>query len=345
MMNNKILVTEFGGPEVLKLVTEPLPEPLAGQVRVKVLAAGTGFTDTIIREGQYVDNKEKPPFVPGYDWYGVVDKVASDVTQFKAGDHVADLSVIGGYCEYLCVNADNIIPAPEGLDPAEAVAMVLSYGTAYQMLTREVSLKSGDTALIHAAGGAVGSAMCELAKLLNIHLIGTASKPKHKLLEQFQCQPIDYKTEDFEERTMALTQGEGVNAVFDTIGGANWSRSYRCLKKGGKLVGFGAYQLTSGEEKLPSLLWGFTKLLLLWKCLPNGKHSSFYNIQTRRAKKPDEFNQDMGQLFEWLKQGKLKPVIAERRPLSDAMTIHKQLDNAEITGKTVILPTLEHEQE
>lgn len=340
MQNQKIIITEFGGPEVLTLVNEALPEPDKGEIRVKVLAAGTGFTDTVIREGQYVDNKEKPPFVPGYDWFGIVDKIAPDVTDYKVGDYVADLSVIGGYCQYLCVAADKVIPAPAGLDPAEAVAMVLSYGTAYQMLSREVNLKPGDTALIHAAGGAVGSAICELAQLLQVKLIGTASKPKHSLLAHFNCAAIDYKNEDFVERTLALTDGKGVDAVFDTIGGANWSRSYRCLKRGGKLIGFGAYQLTSGEEKLPSLLWGFFKLLVLWKCLPNGKDSGFYNIQTRRAKKPKEFNADMAQLFEWLKQGKLKPSIAERRPLKDAIAVHKQLDNGEIMGKTVLLPTL-----
>ena len=340
MKNTKILVTEFGGPDVLSLVEEALPEPKAGEIRVKVLAAGTGFTDTVIREGQYVDNKEKPPFVPGYDWYGVVDKVGDDVSRFKEGDSVADLSVIGGYCQYLCVDAEKVIPAPSGLDPAEAVAMVLSYGTAYQMLSRECQLKKGDTALMHAAGGAVGSAMCELAVLLGIHLIGTASKAKHPLLARFNCEAIDYRNEDFVSRTLALTNNEGVDAVFDTIGGRNWARSYRCLKRGGKLIGFGAYQLTSGEEKLPSLLWGFFKLLVLWKCLPNGKDSGFYNIQTRRAKKPEEFNQDMAQLFAWLEAGKLKPAIAERRPLKDAIEVHKQIDKGEITGKTVLIPTL-----
>jgi len=338
MSYQKIIVTEFGGPEVLQLVEEDsLPEPAANEIRVKVLAAGTGFTDTIVREGQYVDNKEKPPFIPGYDWFGIVDKAGSNVSRHKVGDYVADLSVIGGYTQYLTVDADQVIPAPEGLDPAEAVAMILSYGTAYQMLSRECDLQPGDTALIHAAGGAVGSAMCELGRLLGIKMIGTASKGKHGLLENFNCQPIDYKSEDFVERTMALTQNKGVKVVFDTLGGRNWSRSYRCLQRGGKLIGFGAYQLTSGEEKLPSVLLGFFKLLLGWKLLPDGKHTSFYSIQHRRNKKPDQFNTDMAQLFSWLKAGQLKPVIAERRPLSDAAEVHKQIDNAQITGKTVLI--------
>lgn len=338
MAYQKIIVSEFGGPEVLQLKQElQLPEPKANEIRVKVLSAGTGFTDTIIREGQYVDNKAKPPFVPGYDWYGVVDKIGHNVSRFKVGDSVADLSMIGGYTQYLTVDEQQAIPAPEGLDPAEAVAMILSYGTAYQMIKRVCPIPAGSTALIHAAGGAVGSAMCELGQLLGIKMIGTASAGKHSLLKQFNCQPIDYRNEDFVSRVDQLTDGQGVDVVFDTIGGKNWGRSYQCLKKGGTLIGFGAYQLTSGEEKLPSLLWGFFKLLAGWKLIPDGKSSCFFNIQQRRISHPEEFKADMAELFGWLKEGKLKPVIADRRPLRDAADVHRQIDNAEIIGKTVLI--------
>ncbi len=338
MSYKKIIVSEFGGPDVLKVVEESeLPQPKQGQIRVKVLTAGTGFTDTIIREGQYVDNKQKPPFTPGYDWFGMVDALGEGVTKYRVGDYVADLCMIGGYTQYLTVDADAVIPAPTGLDPAEAVAMILSYGTAYQLLTRCHPLPPGSTVLVHAAGGAVGSAVCELAKLLGINLIGTASKSKHHLLDQFDCQAIDYKTEDFVESVHTLTQGKGVDAVLDTMGGAYFARSYRCLKRGGKLVGFGAYQLTSGEEKLPSLLWGFFKLFVAWKLIPDGKKTDFYHIEHRRAKHPEEFNEDMQQLFTWLKAGKLKPVIAERRPLEEASAVHQQIDNASILGKTVLV--------
>ncbi len=339
MTYQKVIVSKFGGPEVLQLVEEQeLPEPKAKEIRVKVLAAGTGFTDTIIREGQYVDNKEKPPFVIGYDWFGMVDKVGDDASEYQVGDFVADLSMIGGYTQYLTVPEEQVIPAPQGLDPAEAVAMILSYGTAYQMLKRVCPIPEGSTCLIHAAGGAVGSAMCELGSLLNINMIGTASKSKHDLLNKLNCQAIDYKNEDFVLKVSEITHGKGVDVVFDTIGGKSWSRSYRCLKKGGTLIGFGAYQLTSGEEKLPSLLLGFFKLLVGWKLIPDGKKSCFFNIQKRRETHPTEFNEDMAQLFSWLKSGTLKPTIADRRPLVDAAEVHGQIDRAEIVGKTVLIP-------
>ncbi|ROS00130.1 NADPH:quinone reductase-like Zn-dependent oxidoreductase [Sinobacterium caligoides] len=338
MPYEKVVVTAFGGPEVLQLKRElQLPEPTEHELRIKVLAAGTGFTDTIIREGQYVDNKAKPPFVIGYDWFGVVDKVGSKVTQFQVGDHVADLCMIGGYTQYLTVEASRVIAAPDDLDPAEAVAMILSYGTAYQMLKRVSPLPSGSTALVHAAGGAVGSALCELGRLMGIKVIGTASKAKHPLLAKFGAKPIDYRSEDFVERVQQLTDKQGVEIVFDTIGGKSWGRSYQCLKRGGTLIGFGAYQLTTGEEKLPSLLWGFFKLLAGWKLLPDGKKSCFFNIQKRRESHQEEFKEDIGELFEWLRQGKLQPVIAERRPLAEAAEVHRQIDNAEIIGKTVLI--------
>ncbi len=330
-------VLEFGSPENLRVIEETvLPEPKTGQIRVKVLTAGTGFTDTIIRQGQYVDVKDKPPFTLGYDWFGVVDKLGEGVSDLKLGDFVADMPVIGGYTQYLCVDASRVVPCPAGLNPAEAVCMILSYTTAYQMLTRECTLHKGDKILVHAAGGAVGTAMLELARIMGLTVYGTASKGKHALVRSLGGIPIDYRQEDFVARTLALSGG-GVQAVFDTIGGKNFSRSYQCLAKGGKLVGFGALQLTTGEEKVPSLLWGFFKLLVLWKLIPDGKKTSFYNIHHRRDKLPDEFKADVTTLMLWLQQGKLKPVIANKVLLEQAVDVHRQIDNAEIAGKVVLM--------
>lgn len=336
MSYRHVIVAEFGGAEQLKVVEEArLPEPMANQVRVKVLAAGTGFTDTIIREGQYVDVKDKPPFTLGYDWFGVVDKVGSVVTGFKEGQYVADMPVIGGYTEYLCVDAEQLVPAPDGLDPAEAVCMMLSYTTAYQMLTRIRDLKPGSKCLVHAAGGAVGTALLELGGAMGLDMYGSASQAKKNVVERFGATHIDYRNDDFVERSLALT-GTGMDVVFDTIGGKNWTRSYQTLAKGGVLIAFGALQVTSGEEKIPSLLWGFAKLLGLWKLLPDGKDSVFYNVHTRRGKLPDEFKQDVQSLFKLLQAGKLQPAIAARLPIEQAAEAHRRIDKAEVLGKIVL---------
>jgi len=301
------------------------------------LSAGTGFTDTIIRQGQYPGVKTKPPFVPGYDWFGVVDALGEGVTDFQVGQYVADMPVIGGYTEYLCVATDRLVPAPDGLDPAEAVAMILSYTTAYQMLTRLKELQPGMSCLVHAAGGAVGTALLELGRHMGLRMFGTASAAKHPVVTGFGATPIDYRSEDFVAFIQRETGGEGVDIAFDTIGGANWARSYRCLKRGGLLVGFGALQVTTGEESVPSLLWGFVRLLGLWKLRPDGRSSTFYNIQTRREKLPDEFGEDVQSLFGLLAQGKLHPAIAGTAGLEDIPAVHRRIDNAEIAGKVVIL--------
>ena len=332
-----IQLSAFGGPDKLQLVAEnSLPEPGPGQVRVKVLTAGTGFTDTIIRQGQYPGVKQKPPFTPGYDWFGVIDAVGSGVNTLQVGDCVADMPVIGGYAQYLLADAARVVPCPTGLDPAQAVCMILSYTTAYQMLTRECSLQRGDSILVHAAGGAVGTALLELAREMGLTAYGTASAGKHELVRSFGATPIDYRSTDFEAQITRLTGGAGVQAVFDTIGGRNWSRSYRCLAKGGKLVGFGALQVTTGEESVPGLLWGFAKLLGLWRCLPDGRQTSFYNIQTRREKHPQEFREDVITLMQWLKEGRLRPAVAELRPLAEAPAVHRLIDAGAVAGKIVL---------
>ena len=166
-------------------------------------------------------------------WFGVVEALGEGVTAFAPGDFVADMPVIGGYTQYLCVDSTQLIPAPAGLDPAAAVCMILSYTTAYQMLTRECSLQRGDSILVHAAGGAVGTAMLELGREMGLKVYGTASSGKHDLVRHFGATPIDYREEDFVQRIERETAGRGVDAVFDTIGAANWARSYRCLARGG----------------------------------------------------------------------------------------------------------------
>lgn len=337
MSFKQVLLKDFGGPEQLIVETvAELPSPGPGEVRVKVLTAGTGFTDTIIRQGQYTGVKEKPPFVPGYDWFGVVDELGPGVSNFRVGDYVADMPVIGGYTQYLCVAEEQLVPAPEGLDPAKAVAMILSYTTAYQMLTRIRELPPGSSCLVHAAGGAVGTALLELGREMGLTMYGTASQGKHDLVRRYGATPIDYRSEDFVERIRKETNGDGVDAVFDTIGGRNWSRSYRCVKRGGILIAFGALQITTGEESVPSILLGFFKLMAGWRLLPDGRKSTFYNIQTRREKQPQDFKDDVNTLFQMLQAGKLEPAIAQVVPLEQVVEVHRRIDAAEIAGKVVL---------
>jgi NADPH2:quinone reductase len=167
MSYKRVIITGFGGPEVLKIIEEPkLPEPKPDEVRIKVLATSAAFTDVMIRKGKYPDVKDKPPFSPGYDVVGVVDKVGDSATRFKVGQRVADLTVIGAYSEYLCLPESRLTLVPDSLDPAEAVSLILSYVTAYQMLHRVAKVKGSQRILVHGAGGAVGTAMLQCMERL-----------------------------------------------------------------------------------------------------------------------------------------------------------------------------------
>src|SRR5271169_1209259 len=222
-----IRISRFGGPDVLELAEQPtLPEPGPGEVRIKVLAAGTGFTDTFIRRGRYPDFKGPLPFTPGYDLVGVVETTGPGVTAPREGQVVADLCVTGGYAQYAIRPARFLVPVPPGVDPAEAVCLPLAYLTAWQMLPRCRHLAQGATILVVGASGTVGTALLDLARHLGLVAIGTASAANLAVIERFGARAVDYRAGDFVAAVRRLTAGRvggpGVDAVFDAIGGAHF---------------------------------------------------------------------------------------------------------------------------
>src|ERR1700688_4876133 len=177
-------ISRFGGPEVLQMTEEPtIPEPGSGEVRIRVLAAGTGFTDTMIRRGRYPDFKGPLPFTPGYEIVGVVEKVAPGVTAPTEGEMVADLCVVGGYAQYAIRPARFLVPVPDGIDAAAAVCIPLAYLTAFQMLTRYCRLSPGETILVIGASGTVGTALLDLARHFGLKAIGTCSATNMAMVE------------------------------------------------------------------------------------------------------------------------------------------------------------------
>ena len=333
MSYKRIVITKFGPPKVLKAIEETqLPEPNCGEVRVKVLVTSATFTDVMIRKGQYPDVKEKPPFSPGYDMVGVVDKVGEAANRFKVGQRVADLMVIGAYSEYVCLPESRLTLVPDDLDPAEEVSLILSYVTAYQMLHRVAKIKRGQRILIHGAGGAVGTAMIQLGNLLDLEIYGTASKSKHELVASLGATPIDYKTQDFVERIDTLTS-DGVDASFDPIGGDNLKRSFSVLRRHGMLVSYGFYNAVIGKGG--SIPLDFLRLKL-WNILPNGRSTTFYSITALRQKHPTWFSEDLTKLLDLLAQGKIEPIIFKRMPLSEARQAHELIEDAKVQGKIVL---------
>jgi NADPH:quinone reductase-like Zn-dependent oxidoreductase len=330
--NARVVITGLGGPEVLQWVEEDMPKPGAGEVRVKILAAGVAFADVLMRHGLYPD-APKFPFAPGYDIVGEVDALGDGIIQLTIGQRVAALIMTGGYSRYTVVPANRLVPVPDALDPAEAVSLVLNYMTAYEMLHRVAKLREGQRILIHAAAGGVGTAGLQLGKLAGLAMFGTASKPKHELVVSLGATPIDYRSESFVERLRQLAPG-GVDAVLDPIGGKNWWASYGCLRKGGALVCYGA-QAALSQGKLAAG-FGFATLGLM-KILPDGKRASWFNVKTFSDASSDVFREDLARLFELLSQKKIHPVIAARFPLREAARANEMLEKAQVSGKLVLL--------
>jgi NADPH:quinone reductase-like Zn-dependent oxidoreductase len=332
LKNARVVITALGGPQVLKYVEEELPAPQADQVRVKILAAGVAFADVLMRHGLY-PGTPKFPFAPGYDIVGEVDALGSGVTQFTIGQRVAALSMIGGYSRFTLLPAPRLVRVPDGLDPVEAVSLVLNYVTAYQMLHRVAKLREGQRVLIHAAAGGVGTAALQLGKIAGLEMFGTASKAKHDLVASLGAIPIDYRSEDFSERVRRLAPN-GVDAVLDPIGGKNWWASYNCLRRGGSLVCYGS-QAALSEGKLSAGL-GFAMLGLM-KILPDGKRASWYNVKSLSDTSPENFGEDLMKLFALLAQKRIHPVIAARFPLREAALAHALLEKGQVSGKLVLL--------
>lgn len=334
MPYRKAVIPSFGGPDVLEIrEVEALPEPGPGQVRVKTLAAGVAFTDIMIRKGQYPDIKEDPPFTPGYDMVGAVDKLGPEVPGFQVGERVAALTVIGAQAEYLCLDADHLVPVPSGLDPAAAVSLVLSYTTAYQMLTRKADLQAGDRILVHGAGGAVGTALVQLGRYSGFEVYGTGSGAKQELITSLGASSINYQSEDFVS-VIGELDPPGVDAVFDHLGGAHLKRSYAALRKGGELVAYGFYNATLGRGG--SVVQDFARLAL-WNLLPNGKSASFYSIGSWRKSHPGWFVEDLEDLFGLCLNGEIRPEIWKTISLDQLPDAHRWIENAEAKGKIVVI--------
>ena len=343
MRYKRVVVTQYGSPEVITTFEEDTPTPRAGEVRVKVLAAGVGLPDVLAREGVHPETPHVP-YTPGWDLVGTIDQLGEGVTGFELRQTVAAMPIHGCYAQYLCLASRKLIPVPVGLDPAEAVALVLNYITAYQMLHRSVKARAGQRMLIHGASGGVGSAMLQLAKLAGVEMYGTCSAQGAAVVRELGGIPIDYKNADFVNEVHRLT-GDGVEAVFDGIGGDNLWRSRDALRAGGRVVIYGFQSKMQGRRmatqrkgrhpfrESAELGWYLARNWFK----PGRKRMVPYSIQWLMRLKPAWFRQDLLTLLNLLKQGKIKPVIAQRLPLDEARHAHEMLGEGGVLGKIVLL--------
>jgi len=327
MKYKSVIVTRRGPPEVLKIIENDLRAPRAGEARIKVLAVPVCLPDVQARYGQS-PFKLKLPFTPGYAIIGIVDEIGVDVTHVAVGDRVAALTAYGGYAEYIYWNAALLIPVPATLDPAEAVTLILNYIVAYQTLHRSAKVKAGDKVLIIGASGGIGTAFLQLGQLAQLKMYGLASPSKHHILIEYGATPIDYHTQDFVE-VIRQAEPDGLDAVFDGMGGDYFKRGYSVLRRGGTLVGYGNPLSISRTLK-------HLGQVVLFNLLPNGKSARYYGTGASRLNRRP-FLEDWATLFNLLEEGKIKPIIAAKFPILEAAQANELLESGRVIGNVILL--------
>lgn len=321
-----IRVHQAGGPEVLTLDELPTPAPGAGEVLIKVAAAGINYADLMQRQGVY-PLPGGLPATPGFEVAGSVAALGEGVSGPAVGTRVvAGLGNGGGYAEYAVAPAITVFPIPDTLAYAEATALFVQGLTAYGLLRYAGRLEAGETVLVHTAAGGVGSLAVQLARLLGAgRVIGTASAPeKLALIRQLGADAaINYGAPDWAEQVLAATQGQGAHIILDAVGGAIGARSLDLLGQGGRLVVYGA---ASGE---PTML---AAQQLSFK----GQAVIGYAMGTNTP--PEQLAAGMRALLGFVAEGQLHLTVGHTFPLAEAAAAHQAMGARRTTGKVVLLP-------
>jgi len=257
----QIWIKKHGDPDVLQIQESPEPTPRIGEVRIRVETIGITYVDLLARMGNYRD-APAPPFVPGFEVAGVIDQIGQGVPNLREGDTVFAYTHLGGYSDVICVPYKQVFKRLKWMPPADAVALIVHYLTAYMMLVVMGSVRPEDKVLIHGVGGGVGGAALDICKIMGAETYGTASPEKHDfLLGRGLNHVIDYRNLDYEKVVMNLTGGKGVQVILDPLGGLHWPKNYRLLSPAGRLVHFGRSNEVKGKKH--SMLASLRSLVML----------------------------------------------------------------------------------
>jgi NADPH2:quinone reductase len=324
-----IQLKEYGGPEVLQLVDIEKPTPKEREVLIEIKAIGVNYADTARRQGQYVVPTPLP-FVPGAEVAGIVTEVGEKVTKVKAGTNVVTLlgsDNATGYAEFTLADERSLIPIPEGIDFENAVALPLQGLSAYHILKTMGRLEEGETVLVHAAAGGVGTIAVQLAKLFGAgKVIATASSSeKLELAKQLGADEIvNYTEQGWEQQVLDLTEGKGVDVALEMVGGEIFDKTLSSLAPFGRLV---IYGVASGEQPIlhPSMLMGKNQSVI-----------GFFLPQI--MKKPELLGASLGELLNYTQKGQLKLTIGGTYPLEEAAKVHTLMQGRKTSGKLIMLP-------
>lgn len=335
----QIWITRPGPPEVLAVKEAPDPEAKAGEVRIRVKAAGINFADLMARVGLYPD-APPIPCVVGYEVSGVVDQVGAGVEGLAVGDRVFGMPKFGGYTDTLAIGADQVFRMPEKMTFEEAAAMPVVYLTAYTMMMFTGNLRKGSSVLIHSAAGGVGLAAIQLAKTRDCVIFGRASKGKHDYLRSIGVQHCIDNDEDYVAACRRVVGDKGIDLVLDPVGGPHWRLGYDLLGPCGRLVGFGLSAAASGKTR--NLFHALGQVLRIPK----------YSVRTLMDDNKTVTGVNMGHLFGRLdllrpqfhelitmyERGEIAPKVDKTFPFAEAAAAHHFLHDRKAIGKVVLVP-------
>ncbi len=334
----QIVIPRHGGPDVFETREVPEPQPRECEIRVRVRAAGVNFSDVLARLGLYPD-APKPPVVVGYEVAGHVDAVGQAVTGFSIGDRVVATTRFGGYADAVVVPAAQVFRFPAFLSDAEAAAIPVNYLTAAIALYRMAALTPDETVLIHNAGGGVGIAATQLARLRRARVIGTASSFKHDALRSFGVEhTIDYRHADVAKEVRRITHDRGVDVILDPIGGHSFTASYRLLAPLGRLVLFGLSSAAPGETR------NWWRAFRAWAATPRfdplsliNRNRGVFGLNVGHLwNSQQQLRPLMEMVLAELQARRLRPVVARTFPLERAADAHRFIQARQNIGKVVL---------
>jgi NADPH:quinone reductase-like Zn-dependent oxidoreductase len=336
----RIVLPGIVEPSGLQVATVPTPAPGAGQLLVQVEATGIAFAEQAMRRGRYFGQPEFP-FTPGYDLVGRVLTVGVDGDLRLVGRRVATMTKTGGWATHAVVEARDTVIVPDGITAEDAETVVVNGVTAWQMLHRAAKVKPGQTVLVFGANGGVGGILIQLAQHHGVTVIGAASPRHHDDLRSAGVIPIDYADPNLEQTVRRLAPA-GVAAVFDNIGGDVAKTSFALLSRGGTLVTYAILNAVSGTGPLMAPFLKAIGQALLWSALPNGKRATFYDLWAGHTFRPARFRRrledDLGHVFDLLRNGTITSNIAARFPLTEAAAALALAESRTLNGKVILLP-------
>jgi NADPH:quinone reductase-like Zn-dependent oxidoreductase len=332
----QLVITRYGPPEVLAVREAPDPAVTPGTARVRVAAAGINFSDVMARQGLYPD-APKPPCVIGYEVAGVVDAVASGVVAPRVGDRVVATTRFGGQSDLVVVPAANVFPLPDGWSFEEGAAFPVAYLTAHHILVRVAAAQPGETVLIHAAAGGVGLAVAELGRIHGVRVLGLASPGKHDVLRTYGVEPLDCRDPRWPDAVRRLAPG-GVDIVLDAVGGDSWRQGYDVLAPVGRLVCFGASELSVGlRRNVFTLAWKalrwprFTPLTLM------NRNRSVAGVNLGHLWSAEHIlRPQIEALLGYARGGRIRPRVGRAFPVAEAAAAHHYIHERRNVGKVVL---------